>query len=70
MKSILYFIDLNFAWLTLGIGNLMSSHSLSAGHMPLGTGRDIHSEYIKNILIQAATYIKFDRIYLRYFNLK
>ena len=26
--------------LTLGIGNLMSSHSLSASHMPLGTGRD------------------------------
>ena len=27
--------------LTLGIGNLMSSHSLSAGHVPLGLGRDI-----------------------------
>ena len=40
MKSSLYFIDLNFSWLTLGIGNLMSSHSLSAGHVPLGTGRD------------------------------
>ena len=26
--------------LTLGIDNLMSSHSLSAGHVPLGTGRD------------------------------
>ena len=26
--------------LTLGIGNLMSSHSPSAGHVPLGTGRD------------------------------
>ena len=26
--------------LTLGIGNLMSSHSLSAGHVPLGTDRD------------------------------
>ena len=26
--------------LTLGIGNLMSSHSLSAGHVPLGLGRD------------------------------
>ena len=23
------------------IGNLMSSHSLSAGHVPLGLGRDI-----------------------------
>ena len=26
--------------LTLGIGNFMSSHSLSAGHVPLGLGRD------------------------------
>ena len=26
--------------LTLGIGNLMSSHSLNAGHVSLGTGRD------------------------------
>ena len=26
--------------LTLGIGNLMSSHSLSVGHVPLGLGRD------------------------------
>ena len=26
--------------LTLGIGNLMSSHSLSAGHVPPGLGRD------------------------------
>ena len=26
--------------LTLGIGNLMSSHFLSAGHVPLGLGRD------------------------------
>ena len=24
----------------MGIGNLMSSHSLSAGHVPLGLGRD------------------------------
>ena len=24
----------------MGIGNLISSHSLSAGHVPLGTGRD------------------------------
>ena len=31
---------LNSLRLTLGIGNLMSSHSLSAGHVPLGTGRD------------------------------
>ena len=27
--------------LTLGIGNLMSSHSLSAGHVPPGLGHDI-----------------------------
>ena len=26
--------------LTLGIGNFKSSHSLSAGHVPLGLGRD------------------------------
>ena len=26
--------------LTLGIGNFMSSHFLSAGHVPLGLGRD------------------------------
>ena len=26
--------------LTLEIGNFMSSHSLSAGHVPLGLGRD------------------------------
>ena len=31
---------LNSLRLTLGVGNLMSSHSLSAGHVPLGTGRD------------------------------
>ena len=31
---------LNSLRLTLGIGNLMSSHSLSAGHVPLGMGRD------------------------------
>ena len=24
----------------MGIGNFMSSHSLSAGHVPLGLGRD------------------------------
>ena len=30
----------------------------------------LHGEYTKNILIQAATYVKFDRICLRYFNLK
>ena len=35
-----FYIDLNFLRLILGIGNLISSHSLSAGHMPLGTGRD------------------------------
>ena len=29
-----------FLRLTLGIGNLMSSHSLSAGYVPLGLGRD------------------------------
>ena len=37
-KSVLY--CLKFLRLTLGIGNLMSSHSLSAGHVPLGLGRD------------------------------
>ena len=31
---------LNSLRLTLGIGNLMSSHSLSAGHVPLGLGCD------------------------------
>ena len=31
----------NLRRLTLGIGNFMSSHSLSAGHVPLGLGRDI-----------------------------
>ena len=35
-----FYIDLNFSRLTLGIGNLMSSHFLSAGHVPLGMGRD------------------------------
>ena len=47
MKSSLYFIDLNFSWFTLGIGNLMSSHSLSAGHVPLGTGRDMKSRRVE-----------------------
>ena len=37
-RSVLYCFK--FLRLTLGICNLMSSHSLSAGHMPLGTGRD------------------------------
>ena len=37
-KCILYYFKLRR--LTLGIGNLMSSHSLSAGHVPLGLGRD------------------------------
>ena len=37
-KYILYCFNLRR--LTLGIGNLMSSHSLSAGHVPLGLGRD------------------------------
>ena len=37
-KCILYCFILRR--LTLGIGNLMSSHSLSAGHVPLGLGRD------------------------------
>ena len=37
-KCILYCF--RFIRLTLGIGNLMSSHSLSAGHVPLGLGRD------------------------------
>ena len=35
-----FYIVLNVYRLTLGIGNLMSSHSLSAGHVPLGLGRD------------------------------
>ena len=39
MENVLYCFNL---WrLTFGIGNLMSSHSLSAGHVPLGLGRDI-----------------------------
>ena len=38
-KCVLYCLKL--MRLTLGIGNLMSSHSLSAGHVPLGLGRDI-----------------------------
>ena len=37
-KCVLY--CLKFIRLKLGIGNLMSSHSLSAGHVPLGLGRD------------------------------
>ena len=37
-KCILYCYKLRR--LTLGIGNFMSSHSLSAGHVPLGLGRD------------------------------
>ena len=36
----MFYIVLNVYRLTLGIGNLMSSHSLSAGHVPLGLGRD------------------------------
>ena len=40
-KCILYCFKLRR--LTLGIGNLMSSHSLSAGHVPLGLGRDTYS---------------------------
>ena len=38
MDSFLYVFK--FFRLTLGIGNLMSSHSFSAGHVPLGLGRD------------------------------
>ena len=50
MRSVIYFYEVNvvgnvfilflFLRLTLGIGNFMSSHSLSAGHVPLGLGRD------------------------------
>ena len=36
-----FYILFLFVRLTLGIGNLMSSHSLSAGHVLLGLGRDI-----------------------------
>ena len=35
-----FYIVLILRRLTLEIGNLMSSHSLSAGHVPLGLGRD------------------------------
>ena len=38
MESVLYWF--NLSRLTLGIGNLLSSHSLSAGYVPLGLGRD------------------------------
>ena len=37
-----FYIVLDLKRLTLGIGNFMSSHSLSAGHVPLGLGRDIN----------------------------
>ena len=40
-KRVLYCFKLRR--LTLGIDNFMSSHSLSAGHVPLGLGRDILS---------------------------
>ena len=50
MRSVIYFYEVNvvgnvfilflFLRLTLEIGNFMSSHSLSAGHVPLGLGRD------------------------------
>ena len=32
----------------MGIGHLMSSHSLSAGHVPLGLGRDKAIEELEN----------------------
>ena len=34
--------------LTLGIGNFKSSHSLSAGHVPLSLGRDNFNDQIIN----------------------
>ena len=46
-KCILYCFKLRR--LTLGIGNFMSSHSHSAGHVPLGLGRD-NNHKIKLIL--------------------
>ena len=36
----MFYIVLKFLRLTLGIGNFMSSHSLSAGHVPLSLDRD------------------------------
>ena len=35
-----YFYIVSIVRLTLGIDNFKSSHSLSAGHIPLGLGRD------------------------------
>ena len=50
MRSVIYFHEVVVVGnvfryclilrLTLGIGNFMSSHFLSAGHVPLGLGRD------------------------------
>ena len=42
MKLVLLemFYIVSIVRLTLGIGNFKSSHSLSAGHVPLGLGRD------------------------------
>ena len=50
-KCILYCFKLRM--LTLGVGNFMSSHSLSAGHVPLGLGRDkVSLEYSKLHLVK------------------
>ena len=46
--------------LTLGIGNFMSSHSLSVGHVPLGLGRD-------NKFVNVSSYIN-GKSYVKYLN--
>ena len=58
--------------LTLGIGNLMSSHSLSAGHVPLGLGRDkvgiralaqfMHYQLYMSVFLTAAV-IRFHHVF-------
>ena len=43
----------------MGIGNFMSSHSLSASHVPLGLGRDnLNIIGIENEIHEATMYLK------------
>ena len=59
-KCILYCFKLRR--LTLGIGNLMSSHSLSAGHVPLVLGRDSYIELVPIVFEEAQP--KFKNLFL------
>ena len=60
MENVLYCFK--FLRLTLGIGNFMSSHSLSAGHVPLGLGRDIYIDSQANYYYNLASNLNIQAI--------